>query len=74
MHPLQSAIEQFDPASLNAHETFIQFRNALTRGEIRAAEKVNGRWTVNAWVKQGILLGFRLGEIAQMDAGPFLCR
>src|SRR5882672_554366 len=69
MHPLQSAIEQFDPASLNAHETFIQFRNALSRGEVRAAEKIGGEWKVNSWVKQGILIGFRLGQIAQMDHG-----
>jgi 2,3,4,5-tetrahydropyridine-2-carboxylate N-succinyltransferase len=72
--PLKSSIEQlaaqdtiFDPAAALA--TFVEFRDALTRGEIRAAEKTNGRWTVNAWVKQGILLGFRLGEMAEMPAG-----
>src|SRR5208282_2346586 len=46
----------------------------LTQGKIRAAEKVKvgtneARWTVNAWVKQGILLGFRLGALADMSAG-----
>jgi 2,3,4,5-tetrahydropyridine-2-carboxylate N-succinyltransferase len=41
----------------------------LTRGEIRAAEKLNGHWSVNAWVKNGILLGFRLGEIKEMPLG-----
>ena len=35
------------------------------RGEIRAAEKIDGIWRTNAWVKQGILLGFRLGELAE---------
>ena len=49
-----------------ARQTFVEFRDALTRGEIRAAEKTDGRWTVNTWVKQGILLGFRLGELAEM--------
>jgi 2,3,4,5-tetrahydropyridine-2-carboxylate N-succinyltransferase len=49
-----------------ARGTFLAFRDALTRGEIRAAEKRDGVWTVNAWVKQGILLGFRLGELAEM--------
>jgi len=56
----------------NARSTFEQFRNALTTGEIRAAEKKDGSWQVNVWVKQGILLGFRLGELAQMSSGECL--
>ncbi|HKW18141.1 MAG TPA: 2,3,4,5-tetrahydropyridine-2,6-dicarboxylate N-succinyltransferase [Terriglobales bacterium] len=55
-----------------ARRIFLEFRDALTRGEIRAAEKINGSWTVNVWVKQGILLGFRLGELAQMGSGECL--
>src|SRR5881396_3553836 len=50
-----------DPAAARA--AFLDFRSRLTRGEVRAAEKVGAAWTVNAWVKQGILLGFRLGEL-----------
>ena len=49
--------------------TFLRFRDALTRGEIRAAEKVGEEWIVNAWVKQGILLGFRLGELEERRDG-----
>ena len=49
-----------------ARETFLEFREQLTQGKIRAAEKVDGHWRVNVWVKQGILLGFRLGELSQM--------
>jgi 2,3,4,5-tetrahydropyridine-2,6-dicarboxylate N-succinyltransferase len=49
-----------------ARQVFLEFRDALTQGKVRAAEKVDGRWRVNAWVKQGILLGFRLGELAEM--------
>ncbi len=49
-----------------ARRVFAEFRDALTRGEVRAAEKIGGTWQVNAWVKQGILLGFRLGELAEM--------
>ena len=74
MSSLKSSIEHF--ASLGeaehdpeARRTFSEFRDQLTQGKIRAAEKVNGRWTVNAWVKQGILLGFRLGTLADMTAG-----
>jgi 2,3,4,5-tetrahydropyridine-2,6-dicarboxylate N-succinyltransferase len=74
---LQSAIESLSalPSFSNIKEgrrTFLDFRAALTRGEIRAAEKIGGHWRVNTWVKQGILLGFRLGELAEMSAGNAL--
>jgi 2,3,4,5-tetrahydropyridine-2-carboxylate N-succinyltransferase len=74
---LKSAIERLSTGeaignSAEARSTFLDFRNALRRGEIRAAEKVAGRWTVNTWVKQGILLGFRLGEMKEMSDGDVL--
>lgn len=34
--------------------------NGLDAGNIRVAEKINGDWTVNQWVKKAILLSFRL--------------
>jgi 2,3,4,5-tetrahydropyridine-2-carboxylate N-succinyltransferase len=49
---------------------FRDFKAALNRGEIRAAEPdVSARsgWRVNVWVKKGILLGFRMGTIADMS-------
>ncbi len=49
-----------------ARQTFLEFRDALTQGKIRAAEKRGDGWVVNAWVKQGILLGFRIGELREM--------
>src|SRR5437660_2968266 len=52
-----------------ARKIFLEFRDQLTQGKIRAAEKKDGRWTVNPWIKQGILLGFRLGVLAEMPAG-----
>ncbi|HLX84627.1 MAG TPA: 2,3,4,5-tetrahydropyridine-2,6-dicarboxylate N-succinyltransferase [Terriglobales bacterium] len=55
-----------------ARAIFFDFRSALTRGEIRAAEKVAGRWVVNPWVKRGILLGFRIGELTEMSDGNIL--
>jgi len=46
---------------------FNDFKAALNRGEIRAAERdENGEWQTNAWVKRGILLGFRMGSIVEM--------
>jgi len=77
MSSLKSAIERL--ASLGevegnpeARRTFLDFREELTRGKIRAAEKVKGQWTVNVWVKQGILLGFRLGELSPMGSDPVM--
>ena len=49
---------------------FQQFKDALNAGEIRAAEPDPARttgWRVNAWVKKGILLGFRMGAIVDMS-------
>ena len=49
---------------------FEEFKIALNRGEVRAAEKSeSGKWQVNSWVKQGILLGFRMGAITDMSVG-----
>jgi 2,3,4,5-tetrahydropyridine-2,6-dicarboxylate N-succinyltransferase len=49
-------------------------RSALSTGQVRAAEPDSGTplgWRVNAWVKQGILLGFRLGTLAKMGGDEF---
>lgn len=52
---------------------FAEFKSALNRGEIRAAEKSSsGQWSVNSWVKQGILLGFRMGVLVDMSASTSL--
>ena len=54
-----------------ARATFDRFVAALESGEARAAEPGPDGWTVNAWVKKGILLGFRLGRIVETEpAGP----
>jgi 2,3,4,5-tetrahydropyridine-2-carboxylate N-succinyltransferase len=52
---------------------FDEFKSALNRGEIRAAERdAGGKWRTNTWVKRGILLGFRMGSIVEMtpDGAP----
>ena len=75
MQSLQSEIERLasmEKLGPDARTTFLDFRDQLTRGQVRAAEKIDGHWTVNVWVKQGILLGFRLGEIAEMGSGECL--
>ncbi len=42
---------------------FDRFKQALNTGEVRAASPSDGFWKVNLWVKQGILLGFRMGAV-----------
>jgi 2,3,4,5-tetrahydropyridine-2,6-dicarboxylate N-succinyltransferase len=79
MSSLKSSIEHLaaqgeaerDP---EARHLFEEFRDQLTQGKIRAAEKgldpANpNHWTTHTWVKQGILLGFRLGALTEMPAG-----
>jgi 2,3,4,5-tetrahydropyridine-2,6-dicarboxylate N-succinyltransferase len=81
---LQSQIESLydtPPSSYEQKhvELFAAFKTALNRGEIRAAEPdpaSSTGWRVNAWVKKGILLGFRMGAIVDMSIDarrqPFL--
>jgi 2,3,4,5-tetrahydropyridine-2-carboxylate N-succinyltransferase len=75
--PLQNRIEKYfaaGPAAVGdaaAMEAFLALRGALEAGEIRSAEPdaaLATGWRVNAWVKQGILLGFRLGALEELPA------
>jgi 2,3,4,5-tetrahydropyridine-2-carboxylate N-succinyltransferase len=42
----------------------------LDAGEIRVAEKVNGAWIVNQWIKKAVLLSFRLNDMTPISGGP----
>jgi 2,3,4,5-tetrahydropyridine-2-carboxylate N-succinyltransferase len=57
----------------SALEAFRALKAALNAGTVRAAERgQDGTWRANAWVKAGILLGFRLGRLAPVAiGGPF---
>src|SRR5215213_8909789 len=84
MSPLSDQVTALFSAGESAdHEearaAFVQLRGELSAGRVRAAEPDAGSetgWRVNAWVKQGILLGFRWGGLADvsMDHGrwPFV--
>ena len=68
---LQTRIEKHFAAkesSGDAMAAFLELRAALSQGNVRAAEpdaNLPTGWRVNAWVKQGILLGFRLGKMKE---------
>ena len=79
MTALQQSIEELfdhkpDSYSDEHRKIFEQFRSLLNAGTIRSAEPDSSQptgWKVNAWVKKGILLGFRIGGIVDMTgAGP----
>jgi 2,3,4,5-tetrahydropyridine-2-carboxylate N-succinyltransferase len=53
-----------------AREAFFALQAALGAGEVRAAEPDSSSpsgWRVNTWVKQGILLGFRFGDVVDLS-------
>ena len=72
---LRSQIERlFDAPALQYteadHRLFQEFKDGLNRGEIRAAEPdpaAKSGWRANAWVKKGILLGFRMGRVVDFS-------
>jgi 2,3,4,5-tetrahydropyridine-2-carboxylate N-succinyltransferase len=76
LNPLSAEIGELFASGTNAdreraRDVFSRLRAALSTGEVRAAEpdpSTPSGWRVNAWVKQGILLGFRFGEVVDMSA------
>ncbi len=78
-HLIEELFAQGDKAeALAARGAFVRLRDALGNGTVRAAEpdaSAPTGWRVNAWVKKGILLGFRFGRLVDhsMDHGrwPF---
>lgn len=77
---LHASIESLLTSDLAARReeglnTFAELRTSLNAGTVRAAEPDSSSgsgWRVNTWVKQGILLGFRLGVLEMMPSpAPF---
>jgi 2,3,4,5-tetrahydropyridine-2-carboxylate N-succinyltransferase len=72
---LRPVIERYGPGvppgdEVKARAAFETLKTLLNSGAVRAAERTpEGTWRVNAWVKMGILLGFRLGRMAAVP-GP----
>lgn len=71
---LQERVEQLgraadaNTAPADAEEVLHELLDALERGVVRAATRdSNGQWSAVPWVKRGILLGFRIGKLADMS-------
>ncbi len=56
--------EKINPKNADAsiRDAVLSCIEKLDKGEIRVAEKVNGNWTVNEWIKKAVLLSFRINE------------
>lgn len=71
MKELAARVEDaFDSGHMDA-EAVEETIAGLDSGQLRSAEKVGGAWVVNAWIKQAILLYFRLKEMETIEVGPF---
>lgn len=76
---LQSRIESLfslssGPPAEECFAAFDELKAALNEGRVRSAQpddSLPSGWRVNAWVKKGILLGFRIGRIVDMSGGGF---
>lgn len=72
---MQTAIENLFDAKPSTYteehfRLFAEFKAALNAGAVRSAEpdaSAKSGWRVNAWVKKGVLLGFRMGTVVDMS-------
>ena len=78
MHALQSIIDTAfeNRASLSPGSAPAEIRNAveeviagLDAGTLRVAEKKDGQWVVNQWIKKAVLISFRLRDNEVVQAG-----
>ncbi|MFA6439393.1 MAG: 2,3,4,5-tetrahydropyridine-2,6-dicarboxylate N-succinyltransferase, partial [Bacteriovoracaceae bacterium] len=70
---LRNEIErEYNQPTRKAASVFTMFLTMLDNGTIRTVENIDGAWSVNTWVKKGILLGFRLGTLKTIPGSkPF---
>jgi 2,3,4,5-tetrahydropyridine-2-carboxylate N-succinyltransferase len=67
---LRCAQEEEDAAPDETRVAVSALMDALTRGAVRSARRVDGEWQAVEWVKTGILLAFRIGEVREFSAAP----
>ena len=71
---IESAFEQrndITPANVSAEirNAVTETLNQLDKGALRVAEKIDGDWVTNQWLKKAVLLSFRINENRMMDGG-----
>jgi 2,3,4,5-tetrahydropyridine-2-carboxylate N-succinyltransferase len=69
---LDALLSADSPDADDARSVVADLLTALEAGDVRSADRdADGTWRANAWVKQGILLGFRVGAIVDQSSPPF---
>ena len=75
-HPLQTTIDdlwerrtELNTQSTDAIAVIESVINDLDSGKVRVAEKINGEWVVNQWIKKAVLLSFRTRDNRVQEAG-----
>ncbi len=69
---LQARIELSvsDPAMLDG-DAVLQVIDLLDAGALRVAERLDGEWTIHEWVRQAVVLYFRVADMKVQEVGPF---
>jgi 2,3,4,5-tetrahydropyridine-2,6-dicarboxylate N-succinyltransferase len=71
---IEQAWEERDKVTLKTkgavRKAVDQALNLLDSGRARVAEKVDGAWHTNQWLKKAVLLSFRLNDMALIGGGP----
>jgi 2,3,4,5-tetrahydropyridine-2-carboxylate N-succinyltransferase len=68
---IEAAFKDRERLDEPAHKAVREVIGRLDRGELRVAEKVDGAWVTNTWIKEAILLYFDIAEMRLMEVGPF---
>lgn len=72
---IQSQLDSGDTAAAHTHRSVVEEAMAhLDEGRIRVCTKTPDGWQTNAWVKQAILMYFRIMEMKEIEVGPFVFR
>ena len=68
---LWDARDSLSPATTgDARDAVVAALDLLDSGERRVAEKVDGSWQVNQWLKKAVLLSFRINDMEAIPGGP----
>ncbi len=71
MEDLRNRIETFSNGGESDPDAVHRAIELLDRGELRVAEKVDGEWIIHEWVRQAILLYFRVAKMEVHEVGPY---
>ena len=72
---IQEKLSSGDESALRDGRQWVEkAMDGLDRGVIRVAENMAGEWITHAWVKQAIMMYFRMMDMREMEVGPFIFR